>query len=89
MEVPVGQNGVCNEETERFHSIIGDIILITAQIVVAFQGTYEEKILKKYDVAPLQAVGWEGFFGFTILSGLLVAMKHIKVRFFLRFSALQ
>lgn len=78
MEVPVGRNGVCNEKTERFHSIIGDIILITAQIVVAFQGTYEEKILKKYDVAPLQAIGWEGFFGFTILSSLLVAMKHIK-----------
>ena len=32
----------------------------TFQIVVAFQGTYEEKILKKYDVAPLQAIGWEG-----------------------------
>ena len=45
---------------------------------MAFQGTYEEKILKKYRVAPLQAIGWEGFFGFTILSSLLVAMKHIK-----------
>ena len=34
MEVPVGRNGVCNEKTERFHSIIGDIILITAQVIL-------------------------------------------------------
>ena len=30
------------------------------QIVVSFQMVYEEKILTKYDIAPLQAVGWEG-----------------------------
>jgi hypothetical protein len=35
-------------------------MILIFQIVVAFQGTYEEKILKKYDVAPLQAIGWEG-----------------------------
>ena len=35
-------------------------MVLIFQIVVAFQGTYEEKILKKYDVAPLQAIGWEG-----------------------------
>merc|ERR1711962_120269 len=58
---------ICNEDEERLHSIIGDIILIGAQIVVAFQGTYEEKLLKKYSVAPILAMGLEGFFGFTIL----------------------
>ena len=50
---------------------------IVFQIVVAFQGTYEEKLLKKYSVAPILAMGLEGFFGFTILSCLLVVMKHI------------
>ena len=31
-EINVGTNGVCNEETERLHSIIGDTILICAQV---------------------------------------------------------
>jgi len=76
-EINVDADGVCNEETERLHSIIGDTILICAQIVVAFQGTYEEKLLKKYNVAPVLAMGLEGFFGFSVLSCLLVVMKHI------------
>ena len=39
-----------------------DLMKITSdfQIVVAFQNTYEEKVLKKYDIAPLEAIGWEG-----------------------------
>ena len=44
---------------------------------MAFQGTYEEKLLKKYNVAPVLAMGLEGFFGFSVLSCLLVVMKHI------------
>jgi drug/metabolite transporter (DMT)-like permease len=76
-EINIGMDGPCDEETERFHSIIGDTILICAQIIVAFQGTYEEKLLKKYRVAPILAMGLEGFFGFSILSCLLVLFKHI------------
>merc|ERR1711962_1016067 len=76
-EDDIDTSEICNEDEERLHSIIGDIILIGAQIVVAFQGTYEEKLLKKYSVAPILAMGLEGFFGFTILSCLLVVMKHI------------
>ena len=34
--------------------------------------------MKKYDVAPLQAIGWEGFFGFTVLASLLAAFAHIE-----------
>ena len=28
---------------------------------------YEEKILTKYDIAPLQAVGWEGKYIYTFM----------------------
>ena len=46
---------------------------------MAFQGVYEEKILVKYDVNPLLAVGWEGLFGLTILTITLCAMIPYKV----------
>jgi len=44
--------------------ILGDAIIIAAQVIVATQMVLEEKILTKYpDVPVLCAVGWEGFFG--------------------------
>ena len=46
---------------------------------MAFQGVYEEKILVNYDVNPLLAVGWEGLFGFSVLSILLVPFGYWKV----------
>jgi hypothetical protein len=46
---------------------------------MAFQGVYEEKILVNYDVNPLLAVGWEGLFGFSMLSILLVPFGYWKV----------
>jgi len=33
-----------------------------AQIITAIQMVYEEKFISKYNIAPLQAVGWEGMY---------------------------
>ena len=49
------------------------------QIVTALQMVYEEKFVTKYNVPPLQAVGWEGIFGFSIISILLIPMYFIQV----------
>ena len=38
---------------------------------------YEERVLGKYDVPALQAVGWEGTFGFLTLSALLIPFYFI------------
>ncbi|XP_013400884.1 solute carrier family 35 member F6 [Lingula anatina] len=59
--------------------IAGDLLIIMAQIIVAVQMVVEEKFVMKHNVPPLQAVGWEGFFGFTILGILLVPMYYIDV----------
>ena len=40
---------------------------ILFQVVVSLQMVYEEKILTKYDIAPLQAVGWEGNYILTFI----------------------
>lgn len=57
--------------------ITGDLLIVIAQIITATQMVIEEKFLSKYDVQPLQAVGWEGVFGFTVLSLLLIPFYFI------------
>jgi len=43
--------------------VVGDILVIAAQLVVAIQMVVEEKLLGNFDVPALQAVGLEGMFG--------------------------
>ena len=40
--------------------LIGDLLIIAAQVVTATQMVVEEKFLTGYDVPALKAVGWEG-----------------------------
>lgn len=57
--------------------ITGDLIIIVAQVVAATQMVVEEKFVNGKDINPLQAVGWEGFFGMTTLGLLLIPMYFI------------
>ncbi|CAL8143585.1 unnamed protein product [Orchesella dallaii] len=59
--------------------ITGDLLIVMAQIISATQMVYEEKFVSKYNVPPLQAVGWEGVFGFLVLGFLLIPMYYIPV----------
>jgi len=57
--------------------LVGDILVIVAQIIVSIQMVYEEKVLSQYAIAPLQAVGSEGFFGFVLMTICLIAFAFI------------
>uniref|UniRef100_U5EUX3 Putative solute carrier family 35 member f6 n=1 Tax=Corethrella appendiculata TaxID=1370023 RepID=U5EUX3_9DIPT len=59
--------------------ITGDLLIISAQIITAVQMVYEEKYVAGLDIPALQAVGWEGFFGFCVLGLLLIPMYYIHV----------
>ncbi|XP_037041338.1 solute carrier family 35 member F6 [Bradysia coprophila] len=63
----------------RNNIITGDLLIILAQIITSVQMVYEERYVAGMDIPALQAVGWEGFFGFTTLGLLLVPMYYIKV----------
>lgn len=54
-------------------------LIILAQIITAVQMVYEERYVAGLDIPALQAVGWEGFFGFSILGLLLIPMYFIQV----------
>lgn len=55
----------------------GVIVILAAQLVQATQMVVEEKFLSSLKLVPLQAVGWEGIWGFSILSILLIPMYFI------------
>ncbi|XP_048004805.1 uncharacterized protein LOC125240776 isoform X1 [Leguminivora glycinivorella] len=60
-------------ETKGPNSLItGDLLIIVAQVITSCQMVYEEKYVRGLNIPPLQAVGWEGVFGFSVLSALLV-----------------
>ncbi|KAK8732160.1 hypothetical protein OTU49_007215, partial [Cherax quadricarinatus] len=67
-----------SEDTSDINGIItGDLLIVMAQIISATQMVVEERLLTKYNVPPLLAVGWEGVFGFLTLTVFLVPMYFI------------
>lgn len=68
-----------NKQVDQHKVIIGDCLIVLAQIITAMQMVFEEKFVGDLDIPPLQAVGWEGFFGFSILSALLIPMYFIQL----------
>lgn len=47
--------------------ITGDLLIVMAQILTATQMVVEERFVSTRNVSALEAVGWEGFFGFTTM----------------------
>jgi len=74
--VSVHKNDCKNDTTSIF---VGDLLIFSSQVIVATQMVLEEKFVTKYNVPALQAVGWEGTFGFTTLSLLLIPFSFIYV----------
>ncbi|KAG6841662.1 hypothetical protein C0991_008300 [Blastosporella zonata] len=51
------------EEPEATQVLVGVFFVLFAQVFTATQFVVEEKIMERYSVTPLVAVGFEGFFG--------------------------
>ena len=56
--------------------LLGDVIIVLAQIIAAVQMVVEEKLVSGRGIHALQAVGWEGVWGFGVLSCVLVGMFY-------------
>ncbi|KAK6621747.1 hypothetical protein RUM44_001554 [Polyplax serrata] len=68
-----------NKDVNTNSVVTGDLLIIVAQIVTAVQVVLEEHFVSGKDIPPLQAVGWEGCFGFTILGFMLIPLYYIHV----------
>lgn len=69
-----------SEESRGINKMItGDLLIILAQVIAATQMVVEEKFVSSRNVSALEAVGWEGLFGATIMSMLLIPFYYIRV----------
>eukprot|EP00455_Lapot_gusevi_P022382 TRINITY_DN232_c0_g1_i1.p1 TRINITY_DN232_c0_g1~~TRINITY_DN232_c0_g1_i1.p1 ORF type:complete len:367 (-),score=138.06 TRINITY_DN232_c0_g1_i1:137-1237(-) len=57
--------------------MLGNLLVLVSQIIVAFQMVLEERLLMNYQVAPLLAVGYEGLFGLFFSLTLLLPLYYI------------
>lgn len=62
--------------------LLGDGIIFFAQFISAYQMVFEENLMKEFDVPPLLVAGWEGVFGFGILSFFVFAFGILNVNSF-------
>ena len=69
-----------NDDDSSFDpmSLVGVFLILGAQLFTASQFILEEKIMSRYRVTPLKAVGYEGSFG---LFSTLAAMPILHVLF--------
>lgn len=75
----VGLSDFQNSGGAGSNEFIGDVIIVVAQIITATQMVYEENFVSTRNIPPLQAVGWEGFFGLIVTSLLLIPFYFIHV----------
>jgi drug/metabolite transporter (DMT)-like permease len=61
--------------------IIGYILLICSLFTNGFQFVFEEKLLAKYHIEPLEMVGYEGMFGLAIELILILITSYIPCSF--------
>ncbi|XP_045490101.1 solute carrier family 35 member F6-like [Pieris rapae] len=53
--------------------LTGDMLIIISLVLSSCQMVYEEKYISEFDIPPMQVVGWEGIFGFSMSSILFFA----------------
>lgn len=67
-----------DNESRGFNSVLtGDLLIICAQVITAVQMVIEEKFVSGLEIPPLQAVGWEGVFGFIGIILLMIPLNYI------------
>ena len=71
----IGEEGSSNARSVSV--LIGDLLIVLAQIIAAIQMTVEQILVKGYNIPPLQGVGWEGVFGFITVGTALIPMYYI------------
>ncbi|KAL2711852.1 solute carrier family 35 member F6 [Vespula squamosa] len=69
---------VIKDEDVSLNSVLtGDLLIICAQVITAVQMVIEEKFVAGQDIPALQAVGWEGIFGFIGICLVMIPLNFI------------
>jgi len=75
----VGLSSVINDNSPSPppNPLLGDLLVVAAQVVGATQMVVEEKFIGRYNVHPLQVVGNEGLYGASVLTVLMFVFYFI------------
>lgn len=73
----VGLSSVMHQKDHAPHPLLGDILVVSAQLVAATQMVLEEKFIGKFNVNPLEVVGNEGLWGASVTTVLLFIVYWI------------
>ena len=68
---------VDNSDISTNSILTGDLLIICAQIITAVQMVVEEKFVTGQNIPALQAVGWEGIFGFISICLVIIPLNFI------------
>lgn len=63
--------------SETITALLGVLLILFAQFFTAGQFVLEEKIMSRYSVEPLMAVGYEGFFGLIVTLSVQVLLHFV------------
>ncbi|XP_015172595.1 PREDICTED: solute carrier family 35 member F6 [Polistes dominula] len=66
-----------DDDTSLNSILTGDLLIICAQVITAVQMVIEEKFIAGQDIPALQAVGWEGIFGFIGICLVMIPLNFI------------
>ncbi|CAJ1035787.1 Solute carrier family 35, putative [Leishmania lindenbergi] len=72
--------GFSSPSEERHNNqALGNLLILVAQILHAFQGVCEERLVRLYKVPPLQLVGTEGIYGAGMTLSLLAFLQLVPM----------
>ncbi|SNX84057.1 related to nucleotide-sugar transporter [Melanopsichium pennsylvanicum] len=77
-EASPSENGGEDEIPETAQALLGVLLILFAQLFTASQFVLEEKIMSRYSVEPLLAVGYEGLFG-AITTLIAMPLLHFFI----------
>ena len=63
------------ENSAASNPLLGNVLIVAAQLIAATQFTFEEYVIGKYKINPYEMVGWEGIFGLGFASTALAAFQ--------------
>jgi len=56
-------------------TIIGLVLTVSGMFFMSLQFTFEEKLMKKYNIDPVKAVGYEGLWGTIFITVLIIILQ--------------
>ncbi|KAG5463896.1 hypothetical protein LSCM1_00069 [Leishmania martiniquensis] len=63
----------------RRNEVLGNILVLVAQFLHAYQGVCEEQMIRLYKIPPLQMVGTEGIYGVGMTLSLLAFLQLVPM----------